>query len=169
MLTERRKEKYKRLCKNGKNELNHHLIKACKDGHLEDVKYLLTDWNLKEYAEYANTCMWNDSGFRFACFGGNLEIVKYLLTSSDLKEHADVHSDDDNGFRYACNSGKMEVIKYLIFDYNIEKTKEISDFLEKNKDEPFSGEVEEMFLARDFKKDLLNSLNVGENKSKMKL
>ena len=70
---------------------------------------------------------------------------------------------------WACQSWRLEIIKYLIFDHNLKKTKGISDFFKANKDDDFVAQAKEMFLVRDLKKSLSNSLNSGENKSKIKL
>ena len=168
MLTEEQKEEYKKL--NNDDDLNDCFIDACSNGHLEIVKYLLTDPILKEYAD-VRAC--ESYGFRLACENGHLEIVKYLLTDPSLKEYADVHALNDYGFKWACRAScennRLDVIKWLIFDYNIEKTKEISNFLKSNKDDDFVAQVKEMFASRDLKESLSNSLNSGENKSKIKL
>ena len=124
----------------------------------------------KQKAKYkkSNKSILNED-FVDACEVGDLDAVKYLLTSDELKEHADIHAENDFGFILACNNGHLDVIKWLIFDYNIEKTKEISNFLKSNKDDDFVAQVKEMFASRDLKEDLSKSLNFGENKSKMKL
>ena len=164
MLTEEQKEEYKKL--NNDDDLNDCFIDACSNGHLEIVKYLLTSKDLKEHSDIHAD---NDYGFRWACHNEKIEVVKYLLTSDELKEHADIHALNDYGFRWACNNEKIEVVKYLIFDYNIEKTKAIINFLNENKGKDWEKEVSEMFASRDLKEDLSNSLNSGKNKSKIKL
>ena len=162
MLTEEQKEKYKKL---DQSKLNEALINACNKGHLDVVKYLLTSDELKEHADIH---AYNGSGFKRACEFGHLDVVKYLLTSDELKEHTDIHAENDYGFKHAFWYGHLDVVKYLIFDYNIEKTKEIVVFLKENKHKG-SFNIEEMFVARELKNDLSNSLNASKNKNKMKL
>ena len=163
MLTEEQKEEYKKL---DQSKLDESFINACHDGNLDAVKYLLISDELKEHTDIH---AYDDYGFRWACNNGLLEVVKYLLTSDELKEHADIHALNDYGFRWACNNEKIEVVKYLIFDYNIEKTKAIINFLNENKGKDWEKEVSEMFASRDLKEDLSNLLKRGENKSKIKL
>ena len=128
---------------------------------------MLTEVQKEDYKKFNKNDL--DEVFVSACSAGDLDVVKYLLESDELKEHADIHAENDFGFILACNNGHLDVIKWLIFDYNIEKTKEISNFLKSNKDDDFVAQVKEMFASRDLKEDLSKSLNFGENKSKMKL
>ena len=122
MINQELKEQYKKL---NKQKLNEQFIDACRDGHLELVKYLLTSPELKKHA---NIHAADDLGFICACEQGQLEVVKYLLASPELTEHADIHTGNDEGFRGACYEGRLEVVKYLIIDMNIDKTNYIETY-----------------------------------------
>lgn len=101
---------------------------------------------------------------------GNLDIVKYLLTSSgNLNKHLNIHARNDYWFRFACEAGHLDIVQYLIFDCTIEKTKDIKNFLNENKNIPYVMDAEEMFLARDLKENLSNSLSGVLNKGKIKI
>ena len=102
----------------------------------------------------------------YACLLGDLEIVGYLLTSPDLKDHADIHFNNDCALASACTYGHVEIIKYLIFDYQIEKTKDIENYLVENEKE----EILNLFEKREFEEKLQNELrdvNIASNKIKL--
>ena len=46
---------------------------ACKNGHLEVIKYLMS------LDDKPNIHAYEDYGFRFACKNGHLEVIKYLM------------------------------------------------------------------------------------------
>lgn len=99
--------------------------------------------------------------FIHACRDGKLEEVKYLLKSEELKVVVDIWS----GFMKACINKHLEIVQYLIFERNIEKTKNIQEFLEKNRDE----NIEKIFLARELDNKLqhnssIKSGNMARNK-----
>ena len=160
MIDQELKEKYKKL---NKKKLNEQFVAACRDGHLEIVKYLLTSAELTEHVDIHAR---NDLGFRNACFDGHLEIVKYLLTSAELKEHADIHAENDWGFRIACEQGRLEVVKCLIIDMNIDKTTYIEEYLNENKDNKYVQQAIELFNTRDLHHQL--NENIKDNKEKVK-
>ena len=144
-------------------ELNAQFIDACKNGHLELVKYLLTSPELKEQADIHGQ---DDEGFIWACRCGHLEIVKYLLTSAELTELVDIHARNDEGFRSACAQGHLEVVKCLIIDMNIDKTTHIEDYLNENKDNENVQQAIELFNTRDLHHQL--NENIKDNKEKVK-
>ena len=160
MIKQELKEKYKKL---NKEELNNQFINACRDGHLEVVKYLLTSPKLKKHANIHEE---KDSGFRWACEKGRLEVVKYLLTSAELTEHADIHAINDLGFIWACEKGHLEVVKCLIIDMNIDKTKHIEKYLNKKTDNKTVQQAIELFNTRDLHHQL--NKNIKDNKEKVR-
>lgn len=109
-------------------ELNTALIKACFDGELEKVKYLLTSHELKFNAQAQ--CHDGDYDLSFplkqAAFNGHFEIIKYLLTSPDLNEHADIHFENDDAFYIACTRGHLDIIKYMLTSPELKEHADIS-------------------------------------------
>ena len=136
---------------------------ACRCGHLEVVKYLLTSAELTEHADIHAK---DDEGFKWACRYGHLEVVKYLLTSPELTEHADIHAQNDEGFIWACEKGHLEVVKCLIIDMNIDKTIHIEKYLNENKDNKYVQQAIELFNTRDLHHQL--NENIKDNKDKVK-
>ncbi len=122
---------------------------ACSEGHLELVKYLLTSPELKEHANIHAPNI-----FMRACSDGHVEVVRYLLTSSDLKENANIHEGNDAGFKGAFLNKKLDIIQFLVFDMNIDKTKEIENFLAEYSNE----QVENMFILRELNENLEKEL-----------
>ena len=107
----------------GSYDIDATFIRACREGHLDIVKYLLTSPDLIKSlnidgVEYkfgqADIHADNDEGVNLACYYGHLEIIKYLLPSKDLKDHADIHADSDDGFILACANNNLDIVKYLL-------------------------------------------------------
>ena len=65
------------------------LGKACENGHIESVKYLVSN--------NANIHVDDDVPLKRACQNGHHEIVRYLLDHG-----ADVHAKDDRALIIAC-------------------------------------------------------------------
>ena len=80
MIDQELKEKYKKL---NQAELNDQFIDACRDGHLEIVKYLLTS---AELTEHANIHAKDDLGFIWAGRFGYLEVVKCLIIDMNIEK-----------------------------------------------------------------------------------
>lgn len=72
---------------------NSFLSSACRMGHLDIVKFLLTAEEVKHHADIHR---YNDEPIQTACQCGELEIVKYLLESSELREHANIYAEIDH-------------------------------------------------------------------------
>lgn len=139
---------------------------ACYKGHLDIVKFLLTSSELLEKPNINAGHDNDDSGIYHACKEGYVEMVKYLLTSPDLQEHANIHENKDSIFRTICLDGNSQMIQYLIFDYNIEKTEYIDNFLKGNR----LFEIDSMFEKRDLNNSLLKDLAPNLiNKKKIKI
>ena len=82
---------------------------ACYLGHLEVVKYLITEAKADPNRARKNGV----SPLYTACGRGHLEVVKYLITEAK----ADVNKADNNGaspLHAACGGCHLEVVKYLI-------------------------------------------------------
>jgi len=103
-------ELYEKFKNGSQSSYNLHFTKACLEGDLEVVKYLLTSPDLKEHADIHTR---DDQGFIYACEKRNFELIKYLLTSPELKEHANIHTKDDLALLYATSEGRIDIVKFL--------------------------------------------------------
>ena len=105
---------------------------ACNTDHIELVKYICENGNIKEY----------QNGFQTAVENNSVDIVEYLI-SLNLIQEIDIHYDDDYIFRYSCYCGDFEMVKQLwLFSLRYEK-----NFLDSSDDEFFidackSGNIE---------------------------
>lgn len=125
-------------------------VKACQNGNLELVKYLIEDSELKvrPTEDYLNV-----RGFRWASSAGNLDLLRYLL---DREESAcDIHMSNDFLFRYACHSNNFDILNFLINEKGIARTEYIDDYLYK---EP-NLKVESMFAMRTLNAKLKSNLS----------
>ncbi len=197
---------YEKFKNGSKLSYNLHFTKACLEGDLETVKYLLTSPNLKEHADIHTR---DDQGFICACEQRNFELIKYLLTSPDLKEHSNIHAKDDLALIYATSSGRLDIVRFLtsspelkehinihddpfqafnvacaneqleilhyyIFELNLEKTKQIQDYLNDKENflnglgnnTDFLQLVKNMFEIRKVKGELTQDLNNNNNNQK---
>jgi len=136
------------------------VFEACLYGHLDIVKYFLTssDLNDKPNIHIIDYNGDNETLLDIACTRARIDIVKFLLTSTELEDHPDIHRNNDNGFIMAATyntDNHIELVKYLIFDYKIEKTKNIINYLKKNPDK----EIEQWFNMRDLNQNLNKELD----------
>jgi ankyrin repeat protein len=151
-------------------DINYHscssLTYACTNEHWDILKYILTSSELQNHADiHANS----DHALYCSAINGNLNIVKYLLSSPELKEHANIHANNDGIFCTLCSDHEIEIITYLIFEYNIEKTSYIEDFLDENKND-FNKQIKDMFDKRELANGLVKELSSDRiNKKKLKL
>lgn len=109
---------------------NKNLIKACTEGNLETVKFIMK----------SNISVYPDAMLKIAVLNGHLDIIKYLVEdlgadvcTSDgylicfainkgyfditkyLVEHGvDIHTDNEAPACYAAMSGNVDIIKYLV-------------------------------------------------------
>jgi len=90
-------------------EINMDFINACKNGNLEEVKYLLNSKHLKANAnvEYEGF-----KGFLFACAKGQLNIIDYLIAKESWKYDFQQHYE--NALKFACAKGHFEIVKFLL-------------------------------------------------------
>lgn len=123
---------------------------ACAHNQINIVRYLLLD---KKVNIHSN----NEKGLSMACKNGHTKIIDYLLSSSELKEHANPFNE--MVFYEACMAIPHErstVMEKLIFYYNIQLTKKIKGYLEKNKEK----DILEMFAIRELKQSLERHLGL---------
>lgn len=161
------KESEDNLVKNylelNQHQLNQALLISCKSGDLDSVRVLLTSPDLPIHADIHYR---DDEALHTSYRSKHIEITKYLLASPELKEHANVESKLSNIFCYPYSQNDMEFLQYLIFDFNIQKTEYMKQYLDAYKSE----EVENMFKIRDLNKDLekvLSSDKVIQKKIKI--
>ena len=82
--------------------INQALRNAARNGHVEIVKYLITNG--------ANVHANNNQALRNAALGGHLEVVKYLIEDHD----ANVNPEHDHVLSGAVEYGHLDVVKYLV-------------------------------------------------------
>lgn len=109
---------------------NKALIWACSDGHLDIVKYLLTN---KDFKEPADIFFGEARALNLAIQKNHLDIVKFILTSPELKYAIDINHNN-NLFKSACGSN-LEMLEYLAFSKELKKNLD----LEKLKVEGFKN------------------------------
>ena len=94
-------------------------LKACAEGTVEMVQFLLTSPKLKENVSIHMKDEYGNTGIFEACRNNKLDIAKYLLTSPDLKEKATI---TNKCATWAASKGYIEVVRYLCFSPDL-KTK----------------------------------------------
>lgn len=127
-------------------------LTACTKGYLEIVSYLLTSPNITHAGHTHPEINVQDSeAINRACSNGHVALVAYLLTSPDLKNHSNIHSNHDLSFRNACVNEQLETVRYLIFDYSIDLTETLINFLthQSNRNKLGNEAVVKMFQTRD--------------------
>ena len=77
------------------------LIRACKIGDIEKVKYLV-DHGAGIHAD-------NEYALRWSASRGHLGVVKYLV-----EQGADIHAINNASLRLAANNSHLEVVNYLV-------------------------------------------------------
>ena len=94
--------------------------KACKEGNLEQVKYLINNFDLDINIQDN----FGDIGFHLACLKWDLAIVEYFKVDAfacGIKNtNLDINIQNnfgDIGFHYACSYGHLELVKNLIKKY----------------------------------------------------
>jgi ankyrin repeat protein len=144
----------------------HALKNAASFGHLEIIKFFLNSNNLTTEKKL-NIFKNGGELLLSAVRGRKNDIVEYLLSSEELESHVDVHYDRDMVFRYSIVNKDSHLLSFLIFDMNLNKTKDIEEFLS-NRTIDYTYEVEQMFKIREIKHNLDNELNENGNHNKKK-
>jgi len=145
------------------NNLNRVFQIACREGHLDMVKFLLG------YAEMNNLKIDIDANgnhaFIFACGNGHLEMVKFLLSLStnELVENASFGKveENDSSFKNAkMNNREIDIHAEEDFAFRCCRNEKIIDLLlpllNRNKDEFYFYKEEEYYILKplDFEMDL---------------
>jgi ankyrin repeat protein len=84
---------------------------ACKNGHIEVIRYILIEQKMVEVDIHAN----EDEALYCAVSEGQLEVVKYLLESPELNEHANL-KDNEYIIKSAFVGGHLNIVKYFFQD-----------------------------------------------------
>ena len=133
---------------------------ACQNGHLDTLKYFMTNPNfdidaLEEKYKLPNKPTIKYSSFLSACAGGQIDVMKFLLTSPELTERVDINRIN-NYFRISMPIDSIEVMQYFIFDLKLSKKDPLIQGLKI--DEKISKEVDLLFE----KQELFNKLSSSE-------
>ncbi len=108
-------------------ELKQLFFESCSKNNVLIVEQLLTNKHYRvdvSSEEYL--------GLRCACTYGSVDVLKYLLTPNKSFDMPDIHAKNDSAFKSAARMLKYDVLEYLILDKNIQKTEEITKYLNKN-------------------------------------
>jgi ankyrin repeat protein len=81
------------------------LIKACENGRLEMVKYLVSVY--KSFMNYTRK-EWSKPVIA-ACASGNIRLVEYLVTLG-----ADINTRENSGVYKAIKNGHLRIVKYFV-------------------------------------------------------
>ena len=157
MISLEDKAKYQKM---NQAELDQAYICACRRDKFNEVQYLLTSPELKEYA---NIHAYQDEGFIQACLAGNLKIVKYLLTSPELKEYANIHAQNDYGFIYACRNEHLKIIDYLVIEQNMNISGKLNQEMKKKNHETYEYALK-LIETRDLADNMNSELKEKSNK-----
>jgi hypothetical protein len=131
------------------------LFSACLKGNVDIIDYFYSLPQLKERFD----SLTNHNFFMLtACEHGQTEVVKYFLTSPYLKESF-INYDINKAFKIACDNNQSTVIEYFIFEYNIEETPFIKNYLE-HKPDPT---VKNLFINRDLNQGLHSELSGNDS------
>ena len=82
------------------------LLRACRDGELDDVKALL-DLGFDMH-------VYSDLPFREACEAGQLHVVKFLWGNGRV----DLHAQDHDALKKACRNSHVDVVRFLSAVYD---------------------------------------------------
>jgi hypothetical protein len=143
--------------------LFHSFDSAAKEGNLDILKFFFFPQKMSESPKISIEKYGNDFLIS-AAREGQYNVFTYLLTNDKIKEHIDVHYRNDIIFRYVITNNHRELMKFLIFDINIDKTKNIDEFL-KNK-LPLSEDAKKMFEVKEMNTELHKDLNATFIKTK---
>ncbi len=146
-----------KLSHSTQNEVKQYFFNACAKNQLGDVIFMLNN-NYKISIELDDFM-----AIRTSCMFGSIDVLKYFYKKENPQKPINIHIKNDAPFRMATRMGKYEILEYLIFEKNLNKTKEITDYLKKNPNKIVSS----MFDARDMNKQLSFDFNQQPHKVKM--
>ena len=96
---------------------NEACLMACKNGHLNIVKYLHKEIGLEKEDFQLN----NNEACRMACAKGHIDVVKYLYKEIRLEKEDFQSHVNNKPCKYACTYGHIDVVKYLHQNIGLEK------------------------------------------------
>ena len=85
------------------------IFKACQNGILGSVKYLIENQNVNKIKKNGN----GDTPIHIAAENGHLPIVQYLIDSQNVDKDIKGYSDR-TPLHYACHYGHLPIVEYLI-------------------------------------------------------
>jgi hypothetical protein len=155
--------------KKSKSSMNYELLSACRKGELEEVKYILTNPELKVHADINfEDKVTMENALSEACESGNLDIVDYLLFSKELKENINIEKSIDSAFYEAFRNGHVHILKYLIFQAKIKKTEYIKKIIANPTPKYMSDDMDSFFRMLELNENLNNELaHNPDNKEKI--
>lgn len=139
------------------------LLNACQFGYTDIASLLLENKPLEDTMR-EDIESGRDNILIAASHNGNVKTLDYLLKNYNFSLGINTLPI----FKKAFSKGHMELLKYLIFDCDIEKTNEISVFLDQNKNEEAYIDTKKMFDKKEFNNQLDTDLIVKNTKNNNK-
>jgi Fe-S-cluster formation regulator IscX/YfhJ len=99
---------------------------ACRYGHVDMVKYLLSEEVTEKYPDI-DPCAQNNQGLKSACGYGYIDMVKYLISDEVTEKYPDIDpcAQDKFGLIFACRHGHVDMVKYLLSEEVVDKYSDI--------------------------------------------
>ena len=93
------------------------IIFASKYGHLEVLKFLLSDEIWEKYPNIDPSADHNHA-IRWACYSGHLDVVQFLLSDQIIAKYHNINPSTDNNYpiRIACQNCHLDLVKFLLSD-----------------------------------------------------
>lgn len=149
---------------------------SCDRGPIKITERLFKNWLDHPELQTSNPYAW-EFGFSAAYVNANEKAMRLFLENPIMKPFANIHLEDDNCFITLYKLEQKKLLETLIFDFNIDKTQAITDFLNNpdRKKDRFGNEYKidkkeliELFDKRDFMKKLNENLPEKNIKTKSK-
>jgi ankyrin repeat protein len=134
---------------------------AASEGHLHIVKYLLR----KEFRKSIDLKFNANEALQQAISNNHLEVVKYLLETLETKKHINVN---ENIVNY-CSLAPLETLQYLIFDYKMDISKHVNDFMNNSHFITKKPYAIKLFQYYQLEKEIGGDLNVNTKEKKIKI
>lgn len=140
---------------------NHEAFRTlCTKQYTQCLEYLLTSSEVQAYAHIHNI---KNNMLQIIFNSNNMQLFDHLLTSPQLNnKFSNLHEHDDYIFQEALSNKNLNFIKTLIFEYHLQKTTKITDYLYDyvavNEDYSIVGKINDLFEKR----DLYTKLNEQE-------